>query len=155
MSNPDGTQPLPAQVIRGDYDGHRRLLWPCGTPGWAVRHIAVRDRHPAIAAKSPGRDLDAWRRLPALVLAAVDELDDARDDFAVVPGGHQLLEAAVVLDVALQDRVQHGVGRQRVLVLLILAQLGRGRLRQHALGYDRPVDRVAVAAEVVDQRLRQ
>ncbi len=59
----------------------------------------------------------------------------------------QRLGVEVALDQALQDGVEHGIGRQRVGVLLVGAQLGRRRLVEDALR-DRPAARVAPAAEL-------
>ena len=66
---------------------------------------------------------------------------------------HQLGAGAVVLDVGLEDRVEHLVGRQGLVVALVGAQLGRGRLGEHVLGDERPSGPgVAVAAQLVDQQ---
>ena len=43
---------------------------------------AVGDRQPAVAAERLRGDADAWRRLAALVLGAVDERDHIVDDLA-------------------------------------------------------------------------
>src|SRR5215210_7269646 len=49
--------------------------------------IAVRDRHAPVASERLRRDLDTRRRLPPLVLGAVDELDHPVDEPGVEPGG--------------------------------------------------------------------
>ena len=46
----------------------------------------------------------------------------------------QLAAGAVVLDVGLEDRVEHLVGRQRLVVALVGSQLGRRRLGEHRSG---------------------
>ena len=61
-------------------------------------------------------------------------------------------DRAVLLDVGLEDRVEHLVGRQRVLVRLVGPELGRGRARERALG-DRGRTPVAVPREPVDHGL--
>ena len=49
------------------------------------------------------------------------------------PARHDVGDAHLALDQALQDVVEHVVGRQRILVLLVLAQLGRRRLGDDVL----------------------
>src|SRR5207248_4678404 len=114
-----------------------------------VGGVAVGDRHPLVPAEGARRDLDSRRSLPALVLAAVDELDHACDRLWVVTRGDQLLGAEVLLDVAHEDRVELFVRREAVGVLLSRLQLGRRRLGDHALR-DHLAERVAVAAELVN-----
>ncbi len=48
--------------------------------------------------------------------------------------GRQLLGAEIALDQALQHGVEHWIGRQRILVLLVGPELGRGRLGDDAFG---------------------
>ena len=86
--------------------------------------VAVRDRYPPILAERLGAHAHAGRRLPALVLGEVDEAHDAIDEGSVVPGCDELGAREVVLDVAAQDRVEHLIGRQRIVVALIGPQLG-------------------------------
>ena len=74
-------------------------------------------------------DLDARRRLAALVLGEVDEPDRAIDLLRGQALCDQLLAALVELDVALEDAVEQLIGGQRVLVALVGAQLRRGRAR--------------------------
>src|SRR4051794_38695455 len=88
---------------------------------------AVGDWQAAVAAEGAWRDLDAWRGLPPLVLRAVDHLHDAVDDLGVGALGDYLVAAAIVLDVGLEDRVEHVIGRQGILVELVGPQLRRGR----------------------------
>ena len=82
-----------------------------------------------------------WRRLYSLTLisrttrATASAGQSARDDLG---------RARVLLDVGLEDRVEHVVRRQRVLVGLVVAQLGRRRARDDPLG-DHAAERVAVA----------
>ena len=65
-----------------------------------------------------------WRRLYS---AQVDEAQNAVDVCLGQAAGDELLAAEVLLDVAEQDRVEDLVRRQRVLVLLVGAQLGARR----------------------------
>ena len=53
---------------------------------------------------------------------------------AVEAGGDDRVGRLVMLDVALQDVVEHVVGRQRILIGLVRPQLGRRRLGQDASG---------------------
>src|SRR5437588_803296 len=126
------------------------LLGRPGLRSQPIGGVAVRERHPAIAAEGSRSDLDAGRRLAPLVLGAVDEVDDARHRMRVVPGRHQLFIAAVVLDVAAEDGIQLLVRRQRIAVLLLLAQLSRGGLGQHALRDHLRRQRISVPAELID-----
>ena len=60
------------------------------------------------------------RRLAALVLGAVDQPRSPRSTTSLgQAAADQLLAALVLLDVGLEDRVEHVVGRQRVLVALV------------------------------------
>ncbi len=49
----------------------------------------------------------------------------------VEPLGDELAAREVVLDVRLEQRVEHLVGRQRLVVALAGTQLGRRRLGEH------------------------
>src|SRR6266540_3649893 len=95
--------------------------------------------------------VDAWNA--ELVLGAVDHPHDPLDDGGVEALGDDLLRAGVVLDVAVQDRVEDLVGRQRVGVELAGPQLGGGRLVQHRLR-DHHAQLVAPARQPVDEGLR-
>src|SRR5436309_14834122 len=83
---------------------------------------AVGDRRAAVAAERLRPQLDAGRRLPALVLGAVDHPDRALDDVLVEPVARQLLERTVVLDVLLEHFVELRIRRQRILVELVVSQ---------------------------------
>src|SRR5216110_2626985 len=65
--------------------------------------------------------------LAALVLGAVDHRRGAVDDVRVEPQADELVAGAVELDVRLEHGVEHRIWRQRVLVELIRAELGRRR----------------------------
>ena len=76
---------------------------------------------------------DADRRLAALVFVELDQTRDAFNHSRIKAGRHQGLDTFVVLHVALQDRVQHLIRGQAVLVGLVGAQLRAGRTRDDAL----------------------
>ena len=97
-------------------------------PARRLTRPAVRDRRAPVAPERLRPQLDAGRRLPALVLRAVDQSHRPLDELAVEPVGGQLLARPVVLDVGLQDAVELGVRRERVLVELVGAQLGGRRV---------------------------
>src|SRR5215467_16297214 len=82
----------------------------------AVREVAVGDLHAPVPPKCTRRDLDSRGALASLVLAGVDQADHPPHDLELVAGGDQFFEAAVVLDVSLEDRIQHLVRREAVLV---------------------------------------
>ena len=68
--------------MRRDRGGARLLLQPPEPPP-ALASVAVRDRHPPVAAEGPLGDLDPGRRLAPLVLGDVDEPDHAVDGIGV------------------------------------------------------------------------
>src|SRR5881628_3824836 len=86
-----------------------------------------------IAPEAAVGDADADRRLPALVFVDLDQARHALHIRRRITGRDDLVDALVLLHVALQDGVQHLVWRQTVLVLLVEAQLGRRRPRDDAL----------------------
>ena len=85
-----------------------------------------------------------------LVLGAVDEIDDLAYRRLLETCTDQAGDREIPFDVALEDRVQDGVGRQAVVVSLVRSQLCR-----RGLGDDRPghkvvtSDGVAVLAQLV------
>src|SRR5271167_5099994 len=89
--------------------------------------IAVGDRHAPVAAERARGDLDSGGCLAALVLGEVHEPDRTVDLALGEPLGDQLLASLVELYVALQDAVEQLVGGKRVLVALVVPELGRGR----------------------------
>ena len=95
---------------------------------------AIGDREPAILAER----LAATRARRAAPGAACTRCDrpcarrGARAS-ASKPRAIELGDREVVLDVALDDRIEHVVRRQRVGVLLVGSQLGRRRLVEHRL----------------------
>src|SRR5205823_5297600 len=89
-----------------------------GSPG-----PAVRDRGPPVAAERLRAELHPRRRLAAFVLGPIDEGERALHHLRVELL-EQLLARAVELDVRLENGVERGVDRDRVLVPLVLAELG-------------------------------
>ena len=73
------------------------------------------------------RDLDADRRLPALVLAAIHQCNHARHSGAAVPSFDDLFERPVFFHIGLENGVKYLVGGQRVFILLVGPQLGGRR----------------------------
>ena len=97
---------------------------------------AVDDRIAAVAAEILAGHLHAGRGLAALVFGEVEQPLDLLDGLEIVPAGDDLGDAHLALDEAAQDVVEHVVGRQRILVLLVLAQLRGRRLREDVLRDD-------------------
>src|SRR3954452_8913375 len=93
--------------------------------GRAAAAITIRGRQTPVAVERLRRDADARWRLAALVLGQVDQTDHAADLLLVEPTGAQFFGIEVLLDVALEDRVQNVVRRQRLVVALLVAELGR------------------------------
>src|SRR4029079_1118211 len=89
-------------------------------------------------------DADRRRGLSALEFVRVDELEETRHEVAVEAGRGYLVDLLPLLDVELENGVEHLVRRQRVLIRLIRTQLGRRRLRDR-----RPRDHLAVAVQPV------
>src|SRR5262249_62380200 len=87
----------------------------------------VDDGETPVLAEGARRDLDADGALPPLVLVAIDHGDHPLHRGRVEATRHDLRHALVALHVALEDRVELFVGRQRVLVPLARPQLGRRR----------------------------
>src|SRR5690349_7029249 len=82
------------------------------------------DRVAPVAPEGAVSDADADRRLAPLVLVDPDEPGHTFHVGTVETGGNDLLGALVLFHVAGEDRVEHVVGWQAVLVLLIGPQLG-------------------------------
>src|SRR5690606_28636792 len=82
----------------------------------------VGDRIAAVAAKVLLGDLHARSRLPALVLGNIQQMLDAMDQLAVMAARDDVVDRHLALDEAFEDLVQHLVGRQRILVLLVRAE---------------------------------
>src|SRR5471032_735221 len=80
---------------------------------------AVDDRITALLADEPRRDLHARRGLAALVFGAFEQTPDAIDGCVIEPFFRQLLGREIALDQSAQDGVEHGIWRQRILVLLV------------------------------------
>src|SRR5437016_4168662 len=114
---------------------------------------AIGDRRPPVLAEGLVRDPHARGRLAPLVLVAIDQLCDAPSEIAVEAARDELGDRLVILDVSLDDGIEHLVGGERVGVLLIRAQFRRRRLVDDRLGDDfAPGTRVEVTAQRVDRR---
>ena len=100
-----------------------------------------------------GGDPHPGRGLAALVLGQVDQAHHPGHQLLVEARFDQLAGGQVALHVGLEDRVEHLVGRQALVVALVGAQLGRRRLGQHRLGDDRRRRELRHAAQPVDQGL--
>src|SRR6266446_9686683 len=104
---------------------------------WATSATeAVDDGIAPLLADQTRGDLDAGRRLAALVLGGLEQTPHAIDGCDVMALGREILGPEVALDQPAQDGVEHGIGWQRVRVLLVGPQLGRRRLGDDALGDD-------------------
>ncbi len=116
----------------------------------------VGDGHAPVLAEGARGEFDAHRPLAALVLAGLDLADDREHQLAVVPRARDLLYPAALLDVHLQDGVEHLVGGQGIGVQLVGSELGRGRpldyLRRDELAAIQFVD---VARQAVDVPLEK
>ena len=62
------------------------------------------------------RNLDAQRRLPAFVLAAIDHRHHAHDRLPREPHRHDVFQRAVFLDIGFENRIQDSVWRQTVFI---------------------------------------
>src|SRR5579864_7051356 len=90
----------------------------------------VAQRTPSADAECLRCNLKPWRRLLALVLILVPAPDDATDQLyreAIVV--RDLIGTAKILHVSLQNPIEDVIGRKSVLIGLIRAELGGGRLR--------------------------
>src|SRR5439155_23813556 len=88
---------------------------------------AVGDGRSPVAPERLGAEPDAGRGLAALVLGAVDQGNGALHDVRVEAVRRQLLERAVLLHVGGEHLVELRVRRQRVLVELVVTELGARR----------------------------
>ena len=79
--------------------------------------------------------------MPALVLAEVDEACDAGDGVGVEAVADEVCGRAVEFDIGFDEAVEELIGGERVLVCLVVAELGAGRLFD---GVDGDDDSVAV-----------
>src|SRR5499433_3358413 len=95
---------------------------------------AVDDGVAAVAAEILERHLDAGRRLPALILGEIEHALDLHDRLAVEAVLDDLGDRLFAFDQTFEDLIEHVIGRQRVLVGLVLAQFGGGRARQNIVG---------------------
>src|SRR5260221_5385925 len=68
---------------------------------------ALRDRHLPSAAECLLRDANRRRGLPPFEFIRIDGPQNLLDQRAIVPGGHDLIDFAPLLDVQAQDAVEH------------------------------------------------
>ena len=94
----------------------------------------VRHRVAPVLAKAAPRDAHADGRLAALVLVDLQQARYTLHVGARKAGAHDVFQRLIVLHVALDNGIQHLVGRQAVLVGLVRPQLGTGRAGNDALG---------------------
>src|SRR5581483_6765060 len=95
---------------------------------WRARIAeAVNDRVAAVAPEVLQRHLHPRAGLAPLVLGDMQQALDPHHGIAIKTGSNDCSDRFLTLHQPLQDRIEHRIGRQRILVLLILAQL-RGRL---------------------------
>ena len=96
--------------------------------------IGIRRSRPNafVVTRTPGGH---WRRLYS---AMSTRRVDAPHDGLVGAELDDLAGRAVLLDVGLEDRVEHLVRRQALVVALVGPQLGRRRLRDDGLGDQLP-----------------
>ncbi len=94
----------------------------------------VRDGHPSVLAKGLGADPHTWRHLTPFVLGLVHEPDDAGHGGRVETLGDKVGGGAVAFDVAGQDGIELGIGRERLVVALIGSQLGGRGFERTASG---------------------
>lgn len=83
------------------------------------------------------------------MFAEVDESCDARDDIGIKTVSDEVIGGLFQLDVGFDEEVENLVGRERVLVGLVLAELGAGGLLDGVDGDDDAVA-VEVARELPD-----
>src|SRR5690606_15635149 len=85
-------------------------------PTARLRRVPVADRIAPLAAEGAPRDLRPRRGLVALPLADAHQAQHPVDGGGVEAGADDLVARLLQVDVAAQDRVEHVVGRQRILV---------------------------------------
>src|SRR3546814_19023432 len=124
-----------SDVCSSDLLGAKRtfigLSQAAGTSGSGRAAEGVGDGVAAVAAEGAAGDLHARASLAALVLRQLPHAPDAVHQVAVVAARDDDVDALLALDEALQDVVEHRIGRQAVLVLLVRLQIGTasGRAR--------------------------
>src|SRR5437763_10965422 len=98
--------------------------------------VTVGDRYSPVLAEGLRGDANADRRLAALVLGEIDKSHDPCNYLGVEAHLDQLACSVVALDVRLEDRVEHFVRGERLVVALVGSKLGRRRLGQYRLRDD-------------------
>src|SRR3954463_5846321 len=100
---------------------------PSSFAGTSV-YVLLHNRNSASHAKRERRDPQTGRGLLSLVLVEINLADDVIDGRFVESALHQITSGQTFLDVTFQNRIEHVVGRQTVLIDLTRSQLSRGRL---------------------------
>src|SRR6185503_1458848 len=98
--------------------------------------VGVGDGIAPIAAEIARAELDARCGLAALVFGDIEELLDAFHGRGIEALLDDIVQTHLALDQAFENAVEHGVRRERVLVLLVGTKLSGGRLVDDALGHD-------------------
>src|SRR5437762_8845286 len=99
--------------------GPSRLNRPRRCSRWTTSATeAVDDGIAPLPADQTRGDLDAGRRLTTLVFGRFEQTPHPIHGCDVVALGREILGRQVALDQTLQDGVEHGIGRQRIGVLL-------------------------------------
>jgi len=93
----------------------------------------VGNRVAPVSSKVAMSNLDAGRRLPALVFGQMQQPFDARNDGRVNPLFGQIGGRLLIFHQPDQNAVKQVIGRQAVFVLLVGAQLCRRRPRDGPL----------------------
>src|SRR5690554_879267 len=110
--------------------------------------VAIGDGIFASHAKGLGGQLGSGGGLAALVLSDIDEALNALDQRWLVAEGDNFGQGEFVFNDALENGVEHRIGRQAVLIGLVGAQFSAGRLVDDGLGNDFPGRPEAIAGDV-------
>src|ERR1700745_4344763 len=82
-------------------------------------NVAVTNRQSPVFTECSGRDLYAGRTLTPLVFVSIDQSRDAARRLFVETSRNNLFERTAILNVSLQDGIQHTIIRQRIRILLV------------------------------------
>src|SRR6185369_11016494 len=89
--------------------------------------ITVGNRIAPILAKATRRDANTDRRLATLVFGNTQQANDTAYGIFRQAAGDDLARTAILFHIGADDRIQHFVGRQRILVGLVRLQFGGRR----------------------------
>src|SRR5690349_5075934 len=99
----------------------------------------VRDWIAPVPTEIPIADLDPWWRLPALVFRLEQlglDVGDERNWLA--SGVGDFIHRHFPVDQTFEDSIEHRIGRQAILILLVRAELRRGWFGDDAGGHHGP-----------------